>query len=236
MKKTLIITLILILFGLGLFIFFVKSEYKKEGIIIDVPNVSIITNDSDQKISLINLSNFNSVDNQKNIYLDKLESCNDESYFYDSKSDITILKYEIVNSSMFRRINIEYEKGNKCANSFVLESKWYDDLYEKEILSMEIKVCDEDCLDYNVAEEDFDQVLNYFFGTNFIRVSNKEKLNSNGNYILNIYYGYHILEVFKHNDNYVAFNLIDSNEMSKNAVYYYDDFRSVDKLFKLLDL
>lgn len=232
MKKVFVILFLIMIVSTPFL--FLRSSYNSEEISIQLPSFSFMVKEEEAKLSFVNFLSFKNVDNQKNSYLDKLTSCYDESYFYDSENDITILKYEVKNGDFIRTINIEYEKGNKCENEFVLDSDWYLELYDKNISSMEILVCDLECEAYKIDSSDHDKVLNYFFGTDFTRINNKERLNKDGKYILNIYYDYHIIEIFKYDNYYLAFNMIDENDASKNAINYYEDFRSVQKLFELL--
>jgi hypothetical protein len=236
MKRLIMIIIVLMsIVVVSSFLIF-KSNYSNYGINIDLPSFSIITKDELFNISLINLGDFKSVDNQKNDYIDKLLSCYDEGYFYDSKNDITILKYEVVNGNLFRTINIEYEDGNKCENEFVLSNNWEIELYEKEFTSMNIEVCEDNCESYSIDDSYYKYVLDYFFSTPGVRILNKERITKSNDYILNIYYSGTLIEVFKYDDYFVAFNLINQDDASFNAIYYYEDFRSVQKLFELLDL
>ena len=120
MKKEFIILILLVIISTPFF--FLRSSYNNEEISIKLPSFSFVASEEEGKLSYLNFLSFKNIDNQKNSYLDRLTSCYDEGYFYDIENDITILKYEVINGDFLRKINIEYEKGNKFKKEFVLKS------------------------------------------------------------------------------------------------------------------
>lgn len=66
------------------------------------------------------------LENAKNNYLNKLNKCYG-IYYYDSSNEITITKYKIVDSGMYRQMDINYDYTDYCSDRYVLSDTWFDD-------------------------------------------------------------------------------------------------------------
>src|SRR5690554_3018126 len=152
MKKKIIMT-ILIIFVLSLLVgvsnkSFFKNYYettnlKGEKIKIPLPLFSYYQVEQDG--SIVTFKTFRGVNNIQNIlnnYVEYLQSCYDESYFYDSNLDITINRYYIEKGVPFNNIYLDFDYGNYCENEFVLDNNWLIEFIEKaEVQEVVINNC-----------------------------------------------------------------------------------------------
>ena len=227
MKKVLIMSFVFILVIISVFL--LKNNYEKE-VEIELPSYSFVKKISDESLMIFNVKKIDKINEEKNNYLNSLTSCYDESFFYDSKGDVTITKYEVKNNFLYRNIEIFYKKGNLCENEFVLDENWYLELKELKPLSIEFENCENSCP--LISVDDYDRIYDYFFKEIGMRISSKKNI-AKEKLTLNIHYSNYILEIFTKDEYYVAFNLIDRNDAKKNAVYFYDNL-SLNKFYNLL--
>ena len=126
MKKKIIIVVCILLFILILILGSNKTFFKTSYMGIKIPLFSYYEKGN----ALYSIRSYKKIDEIKNNYLNSLESCFDESYFYDKNINKSIIKYDIQNK-IINRIIIEYENGNVCLNEFVLEDDWDKNINEK---------------------------------------------------------------------------------------------------------
>jgi hypothetical protein len=252
-NKTLIITLsvisglvlILLLIGLTNKTYF-KKHYvvtNKEGdkVNIPVPLFSFYNGvEGKYNVTFSTLRSVKATQNVLNKYVENLQSCYDESYFYDKNLNITISKYQVEKGSLFNKISLSYTYGNYCKNQYVLDKDWINTFKEKAKVSetvidrcitinSELK-CDNKKISNYGALELINNTLN------FERIENKNNFGideSRDYYSISVYYtidkqGY-TLSIFKYGDA-LAFKVVDANDHPKNAIYNIN--QDVDKVLK----
>lgn len=220
----------------------IKNEQGKE-VKIPIPKFSYYDNKS-KKFNII-LDTFikqNKIREVINNYLDTLESCYDESYFYDKVSDITIKKYYVKKDSIFNKIYLEYEDGNYCENEFVLENNWLEDFISKaEIGEIVIEKClfvneNIKCQSKSLENYNIKDLLELINNIDTKRIENKNNISfetTKDYYLLSVYYSLdnsaYKLNLFNYNG-YLAVKRIDSNDHQKNAIYDLDE--NINKIFE----
>lgn len=250
MKKMILITVTIIMFIIIVFLVIGitnKTYFKKyyevtnldgKEIRIPLPLLSYYKGEN----TFSTLRSVKSVSNILNKYVENLQSCYDESYFYDKDLNITINRYYVENEFPFNKINLEYSFGNRCENEFVLDDNWVDEIIEEsEIEEISIRKCVSEsdvlkCDSKTINEVDIEEVLQYTMEHDFVRIKNNKNIGideTGKHYLISIYYkigksGY-MLSIFKHDDNYLAFKVTDANDHGKNAIY--DINKDIDTMF-----
>ena len=203
---------------------FFKNYYSirnnnEEVIKIPLPMFSYYVNEVDSA-SFKTIRRVNKIIPIINNYIEGLQSCYDESYFYDSNLDITISQYNVIDEFPINKIYLTYTLGNYCENQYVLDNDWANQFindFEIEEASINEKT---------INKEDVLELFEYIEQEDTFRVENKTIININedvSNYLVSVYYLLdskpYILEIFKYNDNQIAFKVTDANDHSKNAIY-----------------
>ena len=155
MKKKIIIVVCILLFILILILGSNKTFFKTSYMGIKIPLFSYYEKGN----ALYSIRSYKKIDEIKNNYLNSLESCFDESYFYDKSINKSIIKYDIQNK-IIKRIIIEYENGNVCLNEFVLEDDWDKNINEKEIIASEIVKCKNNKCETSKVSINFKKLIN----------------------------------------------------------------------------
>jgi len=229
MKKKIFVVILLIIV-VAIIINFLRIKSLN----IEVPSFSyIIKNEGNYKITFYNFRKFEDIDNDISRYINKLSSCYDESYFFDKNNNITIKKYQVIKNKIFNKIILEYTKDNLCEDEYILDVNWYKDLLEKaDVQEIVFDRCLEKCVSKKL--KDFEEIYEYFFSSNLVRIENENIVSSKGEYILKIYYNYnkmnYVLEIFNESESYLVFNLIDANDHSENAIYL-DEGNKLENLY-----
>lgn len=160
-------------------------------------------------------------------YVESLESCYDESYFYDSELDITIFKYYVEDESPFNKIYLDYQLGNYCKNEYILDEDWANEFKENSKVS-EIKL--ETCVSGKCSEKDVDKnkldtLIDYVISAE--RTKYSSNINDNTFPIIKVYYTMnkksYVMNIFKYL-NYLGIKVIDQNDHQKNAIYELNDY------------
>lgn len=181
------------------------------------------------------LKDVNKVRDVLNNYIENLQSCYDESIFYDKDIDISIYKYSIIDNFPFNKIFLDYDFGNQCANEYVLNDDWITDIIsnenvmESEIDKYVIKNNEISTTNKKIENADIKDIFNYT-SKNGMRIENTQNINADEKdiyYIISVYYDINILSIFIYNDEYLAFKLTDANDHSKNAIYSVDNAKQL---------
>lgn len=61
-------------------------------------------------------------------------SCYNESYFYYDEKDISIYDFKFSNFLFFHLTVMEYEKGNRCENEFLLEEEYINNFLNNAVI------------------------------------------------------------------------------------------------------
>ncbi|MGE5455997.1 MAG: hypothetical protein ACM3O4_02720 [Ignavibacteriales bacterium] len=251
-KKILMIILVIVLIKiviLSIITFSNKTFYKEyyeiknsSGEMVKIP-LPLFSYFNKEKKSIATFSTLKSVKKVQPIlskYVENLQSCYDEGYFYDKDLDITITRYQIEKDFPFNKIYLNYTKGNLCENEFVLDEDWMVDVISKaKIDSVNIDRCYvNNGIGYCDSKKinNAIQFLNYSFDRELKRVEINTNIGENStvdHYVISGYYtldgkGYTLM-IFNYNDN-LAFKVVDANDHSKNAIYDIDE--DVNELFK----
>lgn len=131
-----IITLLVIggLFYLFINKTFIYNVYKNDVIKSGIPIKRFMYVKDDIKNNKANFYTFwpsNSLEEEKDSYLKKLELCYGK-YYYDKDNDVTITEYKINDKNYYREVNISYVKDNYCSSDYKLSDMW---VYEYNSLS-----------------------------------------------------------------------------------------------------
>lgn len=252
-NKKVILVIILIILGVFLTVGIINKTFFKnyyevinlEGkeLKIPLPLFSYYEKTNDKNDATFStIRKFENVQDVINKYMDNLQTCYDESYFYDADLDITIIKYYVEKSFPFNKIHLKYNHGNYCENEYVLDNNWLNEFIDKaQINEVEIKKCiikndTVDCDNKNIINEDFKQIFNNNFMDNVTRIENKSNITIKEDidyYLITAYYtlnnNSYMLSIFKYGD-YIAFKVIDANDHAKNAIYNIN--QDVEQLFK----
>ena len=192
MKKKSIIVVCILLFILILILGSNKTFFKTSYMGIKIPLFSYYEKGN----ALYSIRSYKKIDEIKNNYLNSLESCFDESYFYDKNINKSIIKYDIQNK-IIKRIIIEYENGNVCLNEFVLEDDWDKNINGKEIIASEIVKCKNNKCETSKVSINFKKLVNDL--KNSSRIENDNYVNFD----------------YVDNNNYIGIYLSDNNTYSK---------------------
>ncbi|MDD2435678.1 MAG: hypothetical protein PHO63_05465 [Bacilli bacterium] len=255
MRKLIVpLTILLLFFGFVLVVglvnkTFLKSYYEisnisGENMRIPLPLFSYykgrINTDS---VTFDTLVSFDKAQGKINEYMDTLTTCYDENYFYDKDLDITISRYQVEEGSPFNKIYLSYTRGNYCENQYVLDDNWLTEFIDKaDISEVVVKQCvvennNVDCKNESITGEEIKESFRTKVLTNFTRIDNRNNIAIDegiDHYLISAYYtvdknGY-MLNVFKYNDNDLAFRVTDANDHSKNAIYQING--DVDQFFE----
>ena len=159
-------------------------------------------------------------------YVESLESCYDESYFYDSKLNITIFKYYVDDEEPFNKIYLDYQLGNYCKNEYILDDDWASEFKNKANISeIKLETCvSSKCSETDVKKEGLDNLINYVVGAD--RTSYSSNLNDNTSPIIKVYYTIdkksYVMNIFKYLS-FLGVKVIDQNDHQKNAIYELND-------------
>lgn len=251
-KKILMIILVIILIKivvLSVMTITNKTFYKKyyevensssEKVKLPLPLFSYYLGEKDLVATLITLKSVKKVAPILNKYVENLHSCYDEGYFYDKDLDITISRYYVEDGFPFNKIYLNYEKGNRCEDEFVLDDDWMTDVIKSATVDkINIDQCTVDNNNVNCNTKtikDIKEVLNLVADRTLVRIDNNKNI---GEDVMSDYYlisGYYTLNnhgytlfAFNHKDN-LAFKVTDADDHSKNAIYDIDT--DINELFK----
>lgn len=101
-----------------IYIYFDLADNSERTVEIQIPVLSIDTQNNAYEISVMSFSSKWVVEKE----MDKILSaytkvtCNDKDYYYDKDYDFTITEYEIDNQYLYSTINYKYEFGNHCGS------------------------------------------------------------------------------------------------------------------------
>lgn len=160
-------------------------------------------------------------------YVESLESCYDESYFYDADLDITIFKYYVEDEAPFNKIYLDYQLGNYCKNEYILDEDWATEFKENAKVS-EIKL--ENCISGKCSEIDVDKIkldnlINYLINADRTKFSGN--VNDSTFPIVKVYYTMnkksYVMNIFKYLS-FLGVKIIDQNDHQKNAIYELNDY------------
>ena len=131
-----IITLLVIggLFYLFINKTFIYNVYKNDVMKSGIPIKKFMYVKDDIKNNKANFYTFwpsNSLEEEKDSYLKKLELCYGK-YYYDKDNDVTITEYKINDKNYYKEVNISYVKDNYCSDEYKLSDMW---VYEYNSLS-----------------------------------------------------------------------------------------------------
>lgn len=212
MKKLFLIVVSLLMAILFTLIFnktFFKTEYNG----IKIPLFSFYVNDT----TLYNIKSFNSLDNDINSYLDKLEMCYDESYYYDKNIKKSIVEYRL-EDGFIKKITIKTKESNVCENEYVLDSNWTKNLNDI-VEDVELFECSEECksklvnINMNKLKEDMSLLE---------RIENKKNISfeeENNNYLTIYFTNGELMNIFPYKKNILGIIYIKNDDSRKNALY-----------------
>lgn len=124
------VVLLLILINLTFFKEYYKTEFMDSDGIPLTKYVYHMNSSTDFKGNFMTFVSYQDLQNIKDNYVDKLESCYGK-YYYDDKNHVTLLNYKINDQGMYRTLNIEYQYDNYCSNDYKLEDDWINVYREK---------------------------------------------------------------------------------------------------------
>lgn len=75
------------------------------------------------KARFISLASLETLNKTKEDYMSGLKTCYG-MYHYDKENDITILKYNVSDSGLYRNMFIEYVLDNYCSDDYILSDSW----------------------------------------------------------------------------------------------------------------
>lgn len=197
-----------------------------ERIKIPIPYFSYYIDTTKNENIFYTLRSTNNIRSILGKYVESLEACYDESYFYDSDLDITIFKYYVEDGKFFNKIYLSYQLGNYCKDEYVLDKNWITEFQDNAIVS-EIKeeICEiSTCREKDINKVNLDNLLNYV--KQIKRVEFSENTNIDTKYVGRVYYTLnkksYVLSIFEYKE-YLGFKVVDQNDHSKNAIYEMDD-------------
>lgn len=223
MKKKIVIIVCILLFILLLILGSNKTFFKTSFMGIKIPLFSYYEKGN----TLYSIRSYKKIDEIKISYLNSLESCFDESYFYDKNIDKSIIKYDVQNK-IIKRIIIEYENGNVCLNEFVLEDDWYENINENEIIASEIVKCKNNKCETSKVSINFKKLISDL--KNSTRIENDNYISfdyiDNNNYI-GIYLSDNktyskAIKIIPYKEKVLGIIIIDDNDSKRNALYEMD--------------
>ena len=91
-------------------------------------------------------------------YLNDLEQCYGE-YYWDEDNTITITKYQVIDNSYYRSVNIAFVEDNYCSDEYILSDMW---VYEYNNVS--------DYVDGDISQVAMNALINTVYSA--VRVSN----------------------------------------------------------------
>ncbi len=220
------LTLLTIFVGNKTFLSNFYNVRNSEGDIvkIPVPWFSYYIN-SDNENTFKTLRSTSNIREYINKYLDTLEACYDESYFYDKDLDITIFKYEVKGGKFLNNIYLDYQLGNYCENEYVLDEDWISEFQKgAKISEIKLEMCENTCTEKDVEKKYIDNLLNYIKTQE--RIEHNDNVNMNAKYIIKVYYelnkDLYFLSIFKY-ESYLAFKVVDQDDHPKNAIYKFNN-------------
>lgn len=223
MKKKIVIIVCILLFILLLILGSNKTFFKTSFMGIKIPLFSYYEKGN----TLYSIRSYKKIDEIKISYLNSLESCFDESYFYDKNIDKSIIKYDVQNK-IIKRIIIEYENGNVCLNEFVLEDDWYENINENEIIASEIIKCKNNKCETSKVSINLKKLISDL--KNSTRIENDNYISfdyiDNNNYI-GIYLSDNktyskAIKIIPYKEKVLGIITIDDNDSKRNALYEMD--------------
>lgn len=223
MKKIIVISICILLFILMLILGSNKTFFKTSFMGIKIPLFSYYEKGN----TLYSIRSYKKIDEIKISYLNSLESCFDESYFYDKNIDKSIIKYDVQNK-IIKRIIIEYENGNVCLNEFVLEDDWYENINENEIIASEIVKCKNNKCETSKVSINLKKLISDL--KNSTRIENENYISfdyiDNNNYI-GIYLSDNktyskAIKIIPYKEKVLGIITIDDNDSKRNALYEMD--------------
>ncbi|HOP65815.1 MAG TPA: hypothetical protein PLX66_02215 [Bacilli bacterium] len=230
MKKKSIISIILIvvLLILGLMLFKNKTFFKNSYKNIYLPKYSYLYEESESEVKFISIKNYNKLENEINKYLENLNSCYDENYFYDEDIRTTITGYTIEKYLFLKKITLKYVDINMCENEYVLSNSWNLEFLPNAIIeeSNMYKCIAEECIKKEITTSDLETIFNHLTNSNTIRIANKNNINmEDSEYYIDVYYFLnnqnYTMMIFEY-DGHLAFKVTDANDHSQNAIYNID--------------
>jgi len=91
-------------------------DYGNQEIKIGVPKLSFMMKNNDRSFSFKNFRGANVLESEIKKYLKTLKysACNDSIYYYDEKSDISIINYSLNNKILYSNIDYQISIGDYC--------------------------------------------------------------------------------------------------------------------------
>jgi len=237
MKKKIIIAITTVLTCLVLFLinvlvsnYFLKDYYTNDGVSIKLPRYSYgfikTTNDlsyprecCNTNIIFKSLRSKTYLDDFIRNYIEYLPSCYDESYFYDTKYNVTYSKYTVLNKGLYNELSVSFQKGNACLNVYTLDDKWIDIVNDSKIT--------ESTFNYKLLLSTLEQSSRLSFNERIV-FDETNKYQVSGIYQK---YGY-TLYFNAYSSNVIGVTRIDAGETSKYALY--DIGKSAEDFLKSL--
>lgn len=220
------------------------ENIEKREVSIPLPRFSyFVKSNGETEARFYNLGNPTKLTNDISKYVESLQSCYDESYFYDPSIDVTITKYHVEKKGLFHQIDLDYQMGNICENQYVLSDDWMEPFINQEIKTSEI-VIDKcivnepniNCETRTLLETDVINLLKYVaYSTRTENKSNISMDQMSNYYLMGVYYildghGY-VLQIFSDKENRLVFKRMDSNDHSQNAIYQLDGTKILETIY-----
>lgn len=224
-----VLTFLTVLVGNKTFLaptFDVKTS-NGEKIKIPVPLFSFYM-DTDKENTFYTFRRTNIIRASLSKYLESLETCYDESYFYDSDLNITIFKYYVEDEKPFNKIYLDYQFGNYCKNEYILDKDWISEFQDKAKLSeIKLETCEfGKCEERDVDQKYIDDLMNYMLAYEREELTVNIGVKVDTKYVTSVYYSLnnksYMLNIFEYDD-YLAFKIINQDDQQKNAIYKIND-------------
>ena len=102
-------------------------DYGNQKIKLGVPKLSFMMKNNDRSFSFKNLRSSNVLELEIKKYLKTLKysTCNDTIYYYDEKSNISIINYKVNNKFLYSNIDYQISVGDYCYTSKLEEYSKY---------------------------------------------------------------------------------------------------------------
>ena len=230
MKKKnikLLISLSLLIIVLLIFKFLSINNYQVKELIdknISIPLERCSFNIKEEKEGDLYILSYKSFQSAKTLnqkfekHLENLESCYDESFYYDKDLNISINSYQAEQDGIFSKVSLRYKYANLCETEFVLDEDWIHQLDFSKFIEAEyiseaklIKISKDQTIKL------FDKILN------LKRISNKKSIHINKDYkIFKVYFSDYLLTMTVDENEKLIIILNDKDDQNKNALYYLD--------------
>lgn len=242
MKKKIIMLIIILV---PIFVLSSNKTFLKEYYYINadskikIADYSFYLNDRNNTVAFITIKSVEDIRSEMSSYIESLESCYDESYFYDEVNKVTIKSFDIEEGKLFNTYKIDYDLNNLCENEYVLGNSWLNEFKDNaEIAEITVTECIDKCNSKNINDLNLENLLNYLSEDDYQRIENKNNINfdSTSGYYVTAYYTIedmdYMMYVFSYENN-LAIKIIDSNDYPKNALYQLNiDNININELIK----